>query len=228
MKVKIKLDASDIRELGKEYEQTAQKAFSLAAAKGDEFAQKRAAETLKSEKPLNFWKKGYSFHQVNSNTYVFALEGEMANIFDEGQTSKLPEKLLKSPKAKSGKKGKYIDIPFLNNPDKSGNIKIGRSEKVNVSMFKSGDDLRQAFGRNKKDLNRIEQIITSRQRESKPRKQQQPVYKKSEESYLVIKRVNTSTIWNNMLKPPGIFADGGRNLGRYIFKEFDKIFEKIS
>lgn len=226
---KFDIDLSELKDVTKDVESKVKRAFDYANKKGNQFAQERAISKLKAKKPLEFWREGYSFHQLDDSTYVFAISGDMANIFDQGTTSDLPKKLLSSEKVKTSKSGKkYIDVPFKSGADSSGNVKIGRTEKVNISQFKSADDFINSFKKPKIKA-KAQGIIRSRQEATKGQKQKQNVYQTEDlkDQFLVIKRVNFATQWRDMMDPPNVFAAKGRSLGEYIFKEFDKALREI-
>jgi hypothetical protein len=97
----------------------------IAADAGDELsnmiiakAKEKAAEKLHTRRKM--YQDGLSWKKAGDNAWVISLNGKVRWI-DDGQTAfDMLKGLLNSPKAKYGKNGKYIVVPFHTGPKGSG------------------------------------------------------------------------------------------------------------
>jgi hypothetical protein len=90
-------------------------------------AKEKAAEKLHTRRQM--YQDGLSFGKEDADTWMITLDKKVRWI-DDGQTAfDMLKGLLNSPKAKYGKNGKYIIIPFDHSPGGKGGSgsKIGRT-----------------------------------------------------------------------------------------------------
>lgn len=166
------------------------KTVSLTQAKAEQLA----ASKLKSG--LEHWTKGFKITRIDSGFWVLEVEGEMANMMEEGfAAGAIKEMLLNGNRARTNQAmtGKrYVDVPLKLNADAmTGNI--GKTN-VSVSQFKNADELLQSIKTSdwKRGGIKKEQRITQRVKDViKTRKPTE-----SASQFITIKRVSEkSTGW---------------------------------
>ncbi len=77
-------------------------------------AQELAAQKLKTRREM--YQKGLKVIKVDDNTHIVALDGKVRWIDDGQPAFDMLRYLLNSKKAKNGKNGRYIVIPFSHSP----------------------------------------------------------------------------------------------------------------
>ncbi len=108
----------------------------IAAEAGDELskmavarAKEKAAEKLHTRRKM--YQDGLSWEKHGQDTWMIVLDGKVRWI-DDGQTAfDMLKGLLNSPKAKNGKNGKYLVVPFHTGPKGSAegtNTRIGNTQ----------------------------------------------------------------------------------------------------
>ena len=92
-------------------------------------AKEKAAEKLHTRRQM--YQDGLSWEKHGQDTWMIVLDGKVRWI-DDGQTAfDMLKGLLNSPKAKNGKNGKYIVVPFHTGPkgtEKGTNTRIGNTQ----------------------------------------------------------------------------------------------------
>lgn len=97
-------------------DQEAKLAAKNLAAMGYAKMHELAAQRLHSRREM--FVQGLDLKQVDDNTWVIVVDAKVRFIDDGLKPYNMLDSLLKSPKAKSGKKGKYLAVPFHHGPGK--------------------------------------------------------------------------------------------------------------
>lgn len=229
MSIKFDLDLN-LDGIVEELEDQVEASVQSAMSKGFARARSHAMDKL-ADKPFQFFDRGFRIESIDPLTFVVILEGDMANLFDEGKTSRLPSKIMSGQVAReNSQEGKdYVDVPFFKDADMAGNVKVGKDAYFNVKAFQSADEVIQSF---KKATPKGRTPMQARIKKAKTileDKGTKSVYQtqKKNKRYLTFQRVTNSTQWNDMKVHPALYDQNAKILSDFIIEEFDKAIKEV-
>jgi len=186
------------RKIYEEVTRDAQNALAKAMARGSKEAVTRAGSKLK--RTFALWAHGHHLYRVDENTWVLALEGDLANMFEDGfGPGAIKKAVLKGRD--------YVDVPMREGA-KNGT-------KLKISMHRDLDSMVKAMSTNKG-------VSNSKLKDFKAKFKD----RKKADGFVEFQRVSKNTPNNTWPTTPFSGAHAFEGLENLIFDYFYEEFER--